>query len=107
MVERMATPATYLQTDLRASLPDAANKSPSFRLHDLLPIKYDVIIVDPPLASYDWDLPCESPEPHPWSWEELAALPIARIAAKERYVGCAATLLTAALFSSGLSLIHI
>lgn len=77
-----AGPATYLRTDLRASLP-GHTKGGNVTINDLLPVKYDVIIIDPPLQTYAWDSATGS---HCWSWDEVATLPVPRLAAKESFV---------------------
>ncbi|PWN50633.1 MT-A70-domain-containing protein [Violaceomyces palustris] len=78
--------------------PDVGSRSTSqvahinkgFHLSTLMPIKYDVVLIDPPLESYEWEgLPKEGSNletGRPWSWAEIAALPIPQLAAKESFV---------------------
>ncbi|WFD35536.1 mRNA (2'-O-methyladenosine-N(6)-)-methyltransferase [Malassezia cuniculi] len=78
-----ATPATYLKTDLRASLPGHP-KGSHITISELIPIKFDTIIIDPPLATYAWE---QDASPGTcWTWDDVAALPIQRLAAKESFV---------------------
>ena len=83
LVDACASPATYLKTDLRASLPGRA-RADCISISDLVPIKYDVVIIDPPLHAYAWDAPCATGDR--WTWDDVAALPIPRLAAKESFV---------------------
>ncbi|KAK0556191.1 regulatory protein [Tilletia horrida] len=85
-----------------------------FHLAGLMPIKYDVVIIDPPLEVYDWEgVPSRksgasgldgppqqassaqqggtatgvSPDPkQTWTWDEIASLPIPQLTAKESFV---------------------
>lgn len=59
-------------------------------IHGALPpelagMAYDVIVLDPPLASYRWDEP-SLPKAPCWSWEDIAALPIPQLAARDSFV---------------------
>ena len=73
-----------------ANKDDSANSiSPaSFHLTSLTPIKYDVVLIDPPLETYEWEaIPNSAPSAgRPWTWDEIAALPVPQVAAKERSV---------------------
>lgn len=64
---------------------ETALKRP-FHLLQLLPIKFDVIVIDPPLEAYEWEeTPCSSKESgRTWSWRDISELPIPNLAAKER-----------------------
>ncbi len=93
LVTYVAHPPIYLQTDLRPSLGpfrDPSRSSDQFHLGSLIPVKYDVVLIDPPLEAYDWEsAPCASTcstAASTWSWEEIAALPIPQLAAKESFV---------------------
>lgn len=109
LVRCHAHPPVYATADLRASLrrlppPASADAPPPFHLGALLPVKYDVVLIDAPLETYHWEaLPTARsvfpqrmpdgenerlrfPEDQFWSWEQLAGLPIPQLAAKERYV---------------------
>ncbi|KAK0564107.1 regulatory protein, partial [Tilletia horrida] len=80
-----------------------------FHLSQLMPIKYDVVIIDPPLEIYDWEgvpslksgrsgLDEVSPSlqqqqsdapPDPkqsWTWDDIAKLPIPQLTAKESFI---------------------
>ena len=46
---------------------------------------YDVIMLDPPLASYEWDEP-SLPNMPTWSWDEIAALPIPQLASHDSFI---------------------
>ena len=46
---------------------------------------YDVIMLDPPLASYKWDEP-SLPNTPTWSWDEIAALPIPQLASHDSFI---------------------
>ncbi|WFC94225.1 mRNA (2'-O-methyladenosine-N(6)-)-methyltransferase [Malassezia brasiliensis] len=73
-----AIPPTYHKTDLKhwvyRSLPP-----------ELTGMAYDVIMLDPPLASYKWDEP-SLPNAPTWSWDEIAALPIPQLASHDSFV---------------------
>uniref|UniRef100_V5E6M5 Uncharacterized protein n=1 Tax=Kalmanozyma brasiliensis (strain GHG001) TaxID=1365824 RepID=V5E6M5_KALBG len=93
LVTYVAHPPTYLQTDLRPSLGpfrDATRSTEQFHLGSLIPVKYDVVLIDPPLEAYDWEAPPASSTSgaanSTWSWEEIAALPVPQLAAKESFV---------------------
>ncbi|CDS02008.1 related to KAR4-transcription factor required for gene regulation in response to pheromones [Sporisorium scitamineum] len=96
LVTRVAHPPTYLQADLRPSLGpfrNATRSSDQFHLGSLIPIKYDVVLIDPPLEAYEWEAsssastsPSSSSARATWSWEEIAALPVPQLAAKESFV---------------------
>lgn len=70
-------PPTYLQADLR-----------SYPLTDLLPTKFDCILIDAPLEEYSNTYPtrCSGPSDFKdgdrsyWTWEELGELPIPQVA---------------------------
>jgi len=68
LVADHAHPPTYLEADLR-----------SFELPSLLPVKYDCILIDPPLEEYTKSHPTHAPS-KPWTWDEIAELPIPQIA---------------------------
>ncbi|KAE8233356.1 hypothetical protein CF326_g1605 [Tilletia indica] len=79
-----------------------------FHLSGLMPIKYDVVIIDPPLEVYDWEgiptrksgasgldgpqnpfAPSSAAPPDPkqtWTWDQIANLPIPQLTAKESFV---------------------
>ncbi|EPQ30636.1 uncharacterized protein PFL1_01537 [Pseudozyma flocculosa PF-1] len=58
-----------------------------FHLGTLMPVKYDVVLIDPPLASYEWEgVPSPSGGVATWTWDEIAALPVPQVAAKESFV---------------------
>lgn len=59
-----------------------------FHLSSLLPIKYDAVIIDPPLESYEWEGVARSGSSanEVWSWDQIAALPIPQIMAKESFI---------------------
>ncbi|UZJ52324.1 hypothetical protein CBS101457_001644 [Exobasidium rhododendri] len=80
-------PPVYLQADLTASLTFPTS-STSFHLARLLPIKYDVVIVDPPLESYEWESVPGNRESDSriWSWDQIASLPMPQIMAKESFI---------------------
>ncbi len=85
LVTRAAHPPTFLHADLRPSLlpfrdPRTVGK---FHLGSLIPIKYDVVLIDPPLEAYAWEATPTAPT---WTWGEIAALPIPNLAAKESFV---------------------
>lgn len=94
LVDRSATPSTYLAADLRHSLrPPPPHSSHhgltkgDFHLASLMPVKYDVVLIDAPLSCYEWDsVPSASHRlsNQTWSWEEVSQLPIPLLAAKER-----------------------
>ncbi len=96
LVTRVAHPPTYLQADLRPSLEpfrDPSRPPTQFHLGSLIPVKYDVVLIDPPLEAYEWEAsPVASTSaktdtsPSTWSWEEIAALPVPQLAAKESFV---------------------
>ncbi|PWN20931.1 MT-A70-domain-containing protein [Microstroma glucosiphilum] len=97
LVDASASPATYLGTDLRDSLgppPGNAQRSGAadggpFHLASLMPVKYDVVLIDAPLPCYEWDSIPSSTSTHDdqtWSWEDLEELPIPLLAAKESFV---------------------
>jgi N6-adenosine-specific RNA methylase IME4 len=96
LLSSISHPPVYLQTDLLHSLqapPTSATTSAtsSFHLAKLLPIKYDVVIIDPPLESYDWEsvpeLGSENKSRNQlWSWDQIASLPIPQIMAKESFI---------------------
>lgn len=91
----------YITTDLRNSLavtrsarlaPADASASPEGILapEQLGGLKFDVIMVDAPLEAYEWEDPRAGmaaeaySEDAPWTWEEIASLPVPVLAAKER-----------------------
>ncbi len=85
LVTRAAHPPTFLRTDLRPSLlpfrdPRSTGK---FHLGSLIPIKYDVVLIDAPLEAYAWEA---MPTASTWTWGQIAALPIPNLAAKESFV---------------------
>ena len=96
LVTSVAHPPTYLQTDLRPSLRpyrDPSRSADQFHLGSLIPVKYDVVLIDPPLEAYQWEASpaastCTSASnaDSTWSWEEIAALPVPQLAAKESFV---------------------
>ncbi|SPO32306.1 related to KAR4 - transcription factor required for gene regulation in response to pheromones [Ustilago trichophora] len=101
LVTRVAHPPTYLQTDLRPSLEpfrDPSRSADQFHLGSLIPVKYDVVLIDPPLEAYEWEAtPTASTSASPldrkctgaastWTWEEIASLPVPQLAAKESFV---------------------
>ncbi|SNX83472.1 related to KAR4 - transcription factor required for gene regulation in response to pheromones [Melanopsichium pennsylvanicum] len=95
LVTRVAHPPTYLQADLRTSLRPFRDPSRSinqFHLGSLIPVKYDVVLIDPPLEAYEWEstptasASVTSGAASNWSWEEIAALPVPQLAAKESFV---------------------
>lgn len=73
LVADHAHPPTYLEADLR-----------SFAITSLLPVKYDCILIDPPLEEYTKDHPTHAPAS--WSWDEIAELPIPQIASNPGFV---------------------
>ncbi|KAL9932988.1 hypothetical protein V8E36_008243 [Tilletia maclaganii] len=94
-------------TSFATPAPPSANTIPiprPFHLSALMPIKYDVVIIDPPLEVYDWEgvptrrsgasgldssASSSSTPPDPnqtWTWDELAQLPIPQLTAKESFV---------------------
>lgn len=82
-------PPVYLPVDLLHSInePISTLESP-FHLTRLLPIKFDVVIIDPPLESYEWEsVPSGGKKSAQiWSWDQVAALPIPQIMAKESFI---------------------
>lgn len=96
LVTRVAHAPTYLQADLRPSLQPFRGTSRStdqFHLGSLIPVKYDVVVIDPPLGAYEWEAtPTASTSASSthkaatWTWEEVAALPVPQLAAKESFV---------------------
>ncbi|PWN37799.1 MT-A70-domain-containing protein [Meira miltonrushii] len=96
LLDEISIPPTYLQADLLQSIKPYAHTTndPSeqpgaqFHLSSLLPIKYDVVIIDPPLEAYEWESVPTNGErsKQVWSWEQIAALPIPQIMAKESFV---------------------
>lgn len=96
LLDEISIPPTYLQADLLHSIKpyaQATNDSSEqsglqFHLSSLLPIKYDVLIIDPPLEAYEWESVPSNGEKSKqvWSWEQIAALPIPQIMAKESFV---------------------
>lgn len=87
LVNSIAHPPTYLQADLRPSLQSYRTlRSPeTFHLGSLIPVKYDVVLVDPPLEAYEWEGQ-PSAMGQTWSWDNIAALPVPQVAAKESFV---------------------
>lgn len=87
LVTSIAHPPIYLQADLRPSLQSfrLARPPDTFHLGSLIPVKYDVVLIDPPLEAYEWEgkptSVCET-----WSWDDIAALPVPQVAAKESFV---------------------
>ncbi|WFD21652.1 mRNA (2'-O-methyladenosine-N(6)-)-methyltransferase [Malassezia equina] len=80
LVDAAAIPPTYLRADLRAWLP--APTPPNLGVLETL--RYDVILVDPPLASYAWAAPHEA---HAcWTWDEIGALPVPQLASRDSFV---------------------
>jgi N6-adenosine-specific RNA methylase IME4 len=79
-------PPIYMQTDLLNST--GVSYSDSFHLANLLPIKFDVAVIDPPLESYEWEsIPGNGIESSQvWSWDQVAALPVPQIMAKESFI---------------------
>lgn len=81
LVDQASIPPTYLCTDLRAwQTPDRA----ALPL-ELQGMTYDVIVLDPPLASYAWDEP-SLPRTPCWTWDEIAALPVPQLASRDSFV---------------------
>jgi N6-adenosine-specific RNA methylase IME4 len=80
-------PPIYLQADLSSSTTVSSSVE-AFHLAHLLPIKFDVAIIDPPLESYEWEsVPSGGEEARRvWSWEQVAALPVPQIMAKESFI---------------------
>jgi len=79
LVQASAIPRTYLQADVRTWL------DPHASLGVLEAVGYDVILIDPPLFSYAWRAPHESRHAC-WTWDEVAQLPIPRLASRESFV---------------------
>ncbi|CCU99942.1 unnamed protein product [Malassezia sympodialis ATCC 42132] len=80
LVSAAAIPPTYLRADLRTWLP--APTPPDLGVLEML--RYDVILVDPPLAAYAWAAPHEA---HAcWTWDEIAALPLPQLASRDSFV---------------------
>lgn len=54
LVDNCAAPPTYLCADLKDSTaaPPSSPNTSRFHLTTLVPVKYDVVLIDPPLASY-------------------------------------------------------
>lgn len=76
LVRQHACPPTYLTADLQ-----------KFHLAELLPVKFDSILIDPPLEEYARDYPTRVSGDHPyWTWDELAALPIPQIASNPGFI---------------------
>ncbi|KAN0065563.1 regulatory protein [Thecaphora frezii] len=78
------------EVEATTAVSGTADESPraAFHLGSLMPIKYDVVLIDPPLETYEWE---EIPSPGgagcgSWSWDEIAALPVPQVAAKESFV---------------------
>ncbi|KEI42301.1 uncharacterized protein L969DRAFT_141549 [Mixia osmundae IAM 14324] len=67
VLERESHPAMHLRADLR-----------SFDFDTLVPFRFDTILIDAPLAEYG--------QADNWSWDELAALPIPRLAAQPSFI---------------------
>ncbi|CCF54297.1 hypothetical protein NDA11_003171 [Ustilago hordei] len=96
LVARVAHPPTYLRVDLRPSLEpfrDPSRSTATFHLGSLIPVKYDVVLIDPPLEAYEWEAYASAStsastgaQASTWSWEEIAALPVPQLAAKESFV---------------------
>lgn len=79
MVRYTAIPPTYFPMDLRSWLTQ-----PTPSLGVLEALQYDVIVLDPPLTSYAWDAPQDASAC--WSWDDIARLPIPRIASRDSFV---------------------
>ncbi|KDN39256.1 MT-A70-domain-containing protein [Tilletiaria anomala UBC 951] len=106
LVELIAHPPTYLKADLLQSLAPATRFDPAvdpshhFHLNHLLPIKYDVVLIDPPLESYQWEAAPTAPSLNAsgcgpkhlksagafWSWDQIANLPVPQLVAKESFI---------------------
>ncbi|CAO1616261.1 unnamed protein product [Parajaminaea phylloscopi] len=91
LLDSTACPPTYLGADLRHSLapppPPALHGRGDFHLATLIPVKYDVVLIDAPLSCYDWNsVPSSSnlESEQVWSWQDISELPISLLAAKER-----------------------
>lgn len=93
LVDNCSAPPTYLCTDLREStgapppLSQVANVGDRFHLATLVPVKYDVVLIDPPLATYEWNSVPSATNREAreiWSWDQISELPIPLLAAKER-----------------------
>lgn len=74
-----------------AGVLGSAPSRESFHLASLLPIKYDALLIDPPLEIYEWESPTSAVDTGPgtggtWSWADVAALPVPLLAAKESFV---------------------
>ena len=85
----LSHPPTFLQADLLPSTaPPTSMTAGMFHLATLLPIKFDVVIIDPPLESYEWESVPSGGEQssRAWSWDQVAALPIPQIMAKESFI---------------------
>lgn len=90
LLARISHPPAYVQADLLPSTKPASRPgaTPQFHLSSLLPIKYDAVIIDPPLESYEWEGAPSSAKyaNEAWSWDQIAALPIPQIMAKESFI---------------------
>lgn len=95
LLDEISIPPTYLQTDLLQSIKpymlhgaNGPSEQHQFHLSSLLPIKYDVAIIDPPLEAYEWEsVPTNGEKSKQvWSWEQISALPIPQIMAKESFI---------------------
>jgi len=82
------------QEEISQYLPSNSTSKPNenlpkpFHLTQLSPLKFDVIIIDPPLEAYEWEsIPSTSEEvSKTWSWKEISDLPIPSLAAKESFI---------------------
>lgn len=69
-----------MRADLRAWLPTPVPP----HLGALETLRYDVILVDPPLEAYAWAAPHET---HAcWTWDEIGALPIPQLASRDSFL---------------------
>ncbi|PKI83328.1 mRNA (2'-O-methyladenosine-N(6)-)-methyltransferase [Malassezia vespertilionis] len=83
LVETHSIPATYCKTDLRTWMPTVDR--PHALPPELRRMQYDVILLDPPLASYAWDEPGHVRESS-WTWDEIEALPIPQLASHDSFI---------------------
>ena len=73
MIQEKACPPMYLKTDLR-----------NFSLNSL-PVKFDVILIEPPLEEYQRSRGVTGDIDF-WQWEQIMALDIASVAAPRSFI---------------------
>ncbi|WFD29552.1 mRNA (2'-O-methyladenosine-N(6)-)-methyltransferase [Malassezia sp. CBS 17886] len=84
LVQNTSTPPLYLRENLRSWLPSSTDTA-TMLPREIAGAAFDVVVIDPPLASYHWQTPA-LPHSETWSWDEIAALPVPALCAKEAFV---------------------